>query len=82
MNEIIEFEILGNYRICLKFQDGHEKVVYIRPLIEKDFARELLEEANFAKVEIESGGGLAWFNGYDMCPNFLRELPAEKKDVA
>jgi hypothetical protein len=24
-------------------------------------------------VEIESGGGIYWPNGYDFCPNFLYE---------
>jgi len=82
MNEIVEFEILGNYHIWLKFQDGYEKVVNIRPLIGKGFTKELLDNNNFNRVTIESGGGLEWFNGYDVCPNFLREIPEEKKHVA
>jgi hypothetical protein len=24
-------------------------------------------------VTLEEGGGIAWPNGYDFCPNFLRE---------
>ncbi|WP_181304379.1 DUF2442 domain-containing protein [Rufibacter sp. XAAS-G3-1] len=82
MSEVIEFEILSNYHIWVKFNDGHEKVVNIRPLIGQGFTKELLEADNFCKVTIESGGGLEWHNGYDICPNFLRELPAEKKHVA
>lgn len=82
MNEIIEFEILSNYHIWLKFQDGYEKTVNIKPLLGKGFTKELLEDNNFSKVTIESGGGLAWHNGYDICPNFLREMPEEKKHVA
>ena len=82
MNEIIEFEILSNYHIWLKFKDGYEKVVNIKPLIGQGFTKELMEDNNFTKVTIESGGGLEWYNGYDICPNFLREMPAEKKHVA
>jgi len=82
MNEIVEFEILGNYHIWLKFQDGYEKVVNIRPLIGQGFTKELFDNNNFNRVTIESGGGLEWFNGYDICPNFLREIPEEKKHVA
>ena len=82
MNEIIEFEILSNYHIWLKFQDGFEKVVNIKPLIGKGFTKELLEDNNFSKVTIEPGGGLEWYNGYDICPNFLREMQEEKKHVA
>lgn len=82
MNEVIEFEVLGNYHIWLKFQDGYEKVVNMQPFIGKGFTEELLDPDNFHKVQIEPGGGLEWYNGFDVCPNFLRELPAEKKDVA
>jgi hypothetical protein len=82
MNEITEFEILDNYHVWLKFQDGYEKVVNIRPLIGNGFTKELLDENNFKKVRIESGGGLEWYNGYDVCPNFLRELSEDKKHVA
>ncbi|WP_114779501.1 DUF2442 domain-containing protein [Botryobacter ruber] len=82
MNEIIEFEVLSNYHIWLKFQDGYEKIVNIKPLIGKGFTKELLEANNFNKVIIEPGGGLGWYNGYDICPNFLREMPEEKKHVA
>jgi hypothetical protein len=82
MNEIVEFEVLSNYHIWLKFYDGHEKVVNMKPLIGQGFTKELLEDNNFNKVKIESGGGLEWYNGYDICPNFLREMPEEKKHVA
>jgi len=82
MNEIIDFKILGNYYIWLKFQDGYEKTVNIKPLIGNGFTKELLDETNFKKVKIESGGGLEWYNGYDMCPNFLRNLSQEKSQVA
>jgi hypothetical protein len=66
----------------LKFQDDYEKVVNIRPLIGQGFTKELLDNHNFNRVTIESGGGLEWFNGFDICPNFLREIPEEKKHVA
>jgi hypothetical protein len=32
---------------------------------------------------IEPGGGLAWENGLDFCPNYLRELQTkEEKNAA
>lgn len=48
MNEVVEFEVLSNYHIWLKFQDGFEKVVNIKPFIGKGFTAELLEENNFS----------------------------------
>ncbi|MEJ7683172.1 MAG: hypothetical protein WKG06_36010 [Segetibacter sp.] len=44
----------------------------------KGFARELLNKENFVQVYIESGGGLAWENGFDFCPNFLHETSTKQ----
>lgn len=77
MNEITELKVLSNYRIWLKFSDETKKVVKLRPYIGKGFTAELLDYKNFEQVYIESGGGIAWKNGYDFCPNFLKELSEE-----
>jgi len=34
----------------------------------------LLDKKYFEKVKIDEFGGITWDNGYDFCPNFLREL--------
>ena len=78
MNEVIKLKPLNNYLIWLKFSDGEEKVVNLRPYIGKGFTKELLNENTFKKVFIEPGGGIAWENGFDFCPNFLRELQEER----
>lgn len=77
MNEVIELKVLEDYRIWIKFADGDEKVINFRPLIGKGFTAELLDMENFRKVFIEPGGGLSWENGYDFCPNYLKELTNE-----
>ncbi len=82
MNEIIEFKVLEGFCIWIKFQDGFEKIINIRPLLGKGFTKELLDEINFRKVRIDPGGGLEWDNGYDICPNYLRELSEEKEYAA
>jgi len=42
----------------------------------------LLDKKKFQKAFIEPAGGIAWDNGYDFCPNYLKELSAEKnRDV-
>lgn len=81
MNEIINIKILNNYRLLIKFKDGFEGELDVRPFLSKGFARELLEQSQFEKVFIEPGGGLAWPNGFDMCPNFLREIVEQKENV-
>lgn len=82
MNEVIEIKVLTEYRVWLKFRDGEEKMVNLRPFIGKGFTAELLEYSSFEKVFIEPGGGIAWENGYDFCPNFLKELKGEAKELA
>jgi len=79
MNEIKQLEVLSDYRIWLRFQDGTEKTVNIRPLIGNGFTAELLDYEKFRQVEIEGGGGLAWPNGYDICPNFLKDFVADER---
>lgn len=81
MNEVIEIKILENYRIWIKFNDGHEKTVNFRPYIGKGFTAELLDYEKFQQAYIEPGGGIAWQNGYDFCPNYLKKLGCEKEHV-
>ncbi|MBK8498159.1 MAG: DUF2442 domain-containing protein [Flavobacteriales bacterium] len=44
-------------------------------------ATELSAQERFTEVTTEPGGGIAWPNGFDLCPEFLREL-AEKRLTA
>lgn len=77
MFEVIDLKVLPNYHIHLKFNDGEEKVIDFRPFIGKGVSAELLDPEKFSRVFIEPGGGLGWENGYDFCPNFLREHALE-----
>lgn len=74
MNEVTEIKVLENYQIWIKFRDGIEKIVNIRKFLGKGITKELLDYSNFRKVTIEPGGGISWYNGYDFCPNYLKEL--------
>jgi Protein of unknown function (DUF2442) len=78
MHSVREYKLVGDYRIWLKFEDGFESVVNLKPLLRKGIAFELLAPQAFSKVAIESGGGLAWENGFDICPNYLREMAGKK----
>lgn len=71
MHRITAFKIVGGYLIEITFEDGLRKTVDLEPYIGQGVAAQLLDEGYFRQVEIESGGGLAWPNGYDFCPNFL-----------
>ena len=79
MNEVVELKALNDYRVWLRFNDGEEKVINLHPYIGKGFTTELLDYNKFKQVFIEPGGGIAWENGYDFCPNYLKELSAEEE---
>jgi hypothetical protein len=74
MPEIIDIKVLDNYQIWIRFKDGIEKIINIQKFLGKGISKELLEYENFKKVSIEPGGGIAWYNGFDFCPNYLKEL--------
>jgi len=74
MNKVVNLELKNNHHIKIKFNDGFEGEIDLKPFLGKDNAKELLEEQNFKTLSIETGGGLAWENGYDICPNYLRQL--------
>ena len=74
MNEVVNLKVLDDFQIWIKFNDGIEKTINFKEFIGKGIAKNLLEYENFRKVSIEPGGGIAWYNGYDFCPNYLKEL--------
>ena len=74
MNKVIEIKILKNYIVWLKFEDGFSSEINLKPFLGKGIAKELLEEDKFNTLNIEDGGGISFYNGYDFCPNQLRLL--------
>lgn len=74
INKIVSCSIVEDYIVKLQFQDGFESEVDLKNLFGKGFTEELLKKEKFNELFIEDGGGLAWPNGFDICPNFLRQL--------
>jgi len=81
MNRIEDVEPIGSSRVRLTFADGFIATVELATLLRKGMGKELLDPDRFAAVTTEPGGGIAWPNGFDLCPEFLREL-AEKGQAA
>ena len=73
MHKLIDIKFLEGYKIHLFFEDDSDFEMNFESFLQKGFARELLDKDNFEQAYIESGGGLAWKNGFDFCPNFLYE---------
>ena len=83
MDRVISVRPLENYLLEIEFADGLRKVIDIRPFIGKRISAALKDESYFRQVTLEDGGGIAWPNGYDFCPNFLRDdVPAVNLQTA
>lgn len=78
MHRLINIKLLEGYKIHLFFEDGLNSEIDFESFLQKGFARELLNKENFKQAYIESGGGLAWKNGFDFCPNFLYEISSKQ----
>ncbi len=74
MNEVTEIKVLDNYRIWIKFKDGFSKELDFYQFIGNGISKKLKDKDYFKLADIESGGGITWPNGYDFCPNYLREF--------
>ena len=82
MNKIIELKFHENYKITVCFNDGEIKIIDFRPLIGKGVSSLLLDHNYFVLGTIDNGGGLEWPNGFDFCPNYLKEYePVNEKSV-
>lgn len=57
----------------MKFNDGESKTVDFKNLIGKGVSKKLLDVNYFKFARIDNGGGIEWPNGFDFCPNYLKE---------
>jgi len=81
MESIIEVRPLENYHIWIRFADNFDATIDIKPYITTGISTKLLEVEYFNQVEIDEFGGITWQNGFDFCPNYLRELTTERQTV-
>ena len=83
MERVVSVIPLENTMLEIEFADGLRKVIDIRPFIGKGISAALEDEVYFREVSLEDGGGIAWPNGFDFCPNFLRDdVPAVNEVTA
>jgi len=82
MISIKKFQLLENFKVHFTFSDDCEKTIDFRPYIGEDKLSSLLKDpAYFKKVRTyEQGRGIYWPNGYDFCPDFLRQYRPEAKE--
>ena len=65
---------MENYNIRIRFADNFDATINIKPYITTGISAKLLDVDYFNKVKIDAFGGITWENGFDFCPNYLREL--------
>lgn len=79
MNKVTQIEIVADYTLRLHFKDGTIKVIDFEPLLGKEISAKLLDKDFFKQVTIDNGGGVEWPNGFDCCPNFLKEYHSKQE---
>jgi len=80
METIIDVKPLENYQIWVLFADNFNTTINIRPFITSGISTRLLDINYFNQVKVDEFGGIAWNNGFDFCPNYLRELSKIQSD--
>lgn len=74
METIIEVKPMDNYSVWILFADNFSATINIKPFISAGISARLLDLDYFRQVKVDDFGGIAWNNGFDFCPNFLREI--------
>ena len=74
MNKVVKIKLLESYKVWLEFDDGFSNEIDLEPYLGRGIAKELLQKEKFKTLKMEAGGGIAFYNGYDFCPNHLRML--------
>jgi hypothetical protein len=73
MNKIIEIKHIEDYKLWIRFNDGESKIINFKNLIGEGISSKLLDTEYFQQVKIDNGGGIEWPNGFDFCPNYLKD---------
>lgn len=82
---VLSAELIGPHALALRFNDGTRRRVDLFPVLTGPIFRPLRNPEYFARVVFDPvAGTVAWPNGADFAPEFLRELPklSEGKPVA
>jgi hypothetical protein len=81
MQKIISVKPLHDYHLQIQFQDKYVTEFDVKPFINGGISDALLDEKYFQSVFVDEFGGITWPNGYDFCPNFLREYALDKIEL-
>ncbi len=82
MEKVIEVKPLDNYFIWILFADNFQAELNLQPYIGDGISSKLLDYTYFKQVKVDDFGGIAWENGFDFCPNYLRALTEQNESLA
>jgi hypothetical protein len=71
MKQIIAFEVLDNYRVRLRFDDGVEGVADLSALVGKGVFAAWRDYEFFRQAYVADYGSLTWPGELDLCPDAL-----------
>lgn len=75
--DVIDYKIIENYTIWLKFDDETERVIDFEPILFGPMFGPLRDPQLFRQVELDHElGTLVWPTGADIDPTVLHDWPA------
>jgi len=79
---ITNAQVAGSHRLELRFNDGTERTVDVRPLLSGPVFEPLQSPEFFARARLdEVCGTVTWPNGADLAPESLYELADVSADA-
>ena len=82
MHRIVSVQPQPDFTLLISFEDGLTKRINVRLFIGEGVSQPLADWENFRQVAIDEGGGIFWPNGYDFCPEFLRDYHEAEQILA
>ncbi len=73
MHRVISVTPKGDMIVEVQFSDGFSADLDVKLFIKGGISEKLKDPAVFNNVKVDDFGGISWINGFDFCPNFLRE---------
>ena len=71
VHKIINVNVLQNYKVKLKFDDGQQGIADLSHLVGKGVFSSWNDYDTFQNVKIGSSGELVWSDQIDICPDSL-----------
>lgn len=74
--DVVSFEIVGDYTIRVRFDDGSERIIDFEPILLGPLFEPLHDLRLFNQVALDPElGTLVWPTGADIDPNVLHDWP-------